>query len=225
MKFENKVSGKFTDDVNESLRKLISTLNEKASALVQKETHDYTLFALRALASYTGTLFERLISHEDFPIEYNAISARNLFESYLLVAYITGTPSKGKEFLSQKAFDEIEINEGFLALKIETTSKASIKAIRDRIHYIKELMKENDFTPSKHWTVSYLAQQTNNKVEYEAFFKLYSKYIHPSSWIVNSINNEYDNPVFKDIFISQGYIFTNRIIQLISKYQDQQTIA
>lgn len=220
MKFEDKVSGKFTDDVNANLRTLIWTLNEKTSLLVQKGGHDYTLFALRALASYTGTLFERLISHQDFPIEYIVISARNLFECYLLVAYITSEPSKGKEFLSQKAFDEIEINEGFLALKIENTSEGSIKAIRDRIDYIKDLMKKSDFTPSKHWTVSYLAQQTNNKVEYEAFFKLYSKYIHPSSWIVNSVNNEHDNPVFKNIFFSQGHIFTNRIIQLISKYQD-----
>jgi len=224
MKFEDKVSDRFTDDVNTNLRKVILELNEQTSVLVQKERHDYTLFALRALVSYTGTLFERLISHKGFPIEYSAISARNLFETYLLVDYITSEPAKGKEFLSQKSFDELEINEGFLALET-AASEGSIKAIRERIDYIKRLMKENNFKPSKYWTVSYLAQQTNNKVEYDAFFKLYSKYIHPSSWIVNSFNNEYDNPVFRNIFFSQGHIFANRIIKLISKYQNKKTIA
>ncbi len=220
MKFEDEFSDRFTDEVNVNLHKVISELNEKTSALVRNEKRDYTLFALRALASYTGTLFERLISHQDFPIEYSAISARNLFESYLLVAYITSDPSKGKEFLSQKAFDELEINEGFLGLGT-AASEESIKAIQERMNYIKELMKKNDLSPSKYWTVSYLAQKTNNKVEYDAFFKLYSKYIHPSSWIVNSVNNEYDDPVFRNIFFSQGHIFANRIIEIISKYQNQ----
>jgi hypothetical protein len=219
MKFEDKFSDRFTDDVKISLRKVISELNEKTSILVRNERHDYTLFALRALAEYTGTLFERLVSHQDFPIEYCAISTRNLFESYLLVAFITSEPSRGKEFLSQKAFDELEINEGFLSLATDA-SEGSIKAIQDRMNDIKELMKKNDFNPSKHWTVNYLAQKTNNKVEYDAFFKLYSKYIHPSSWIVNSFNNEYNNPVFRNIFFSQGHIFANRIIKLISKYQN-----
>ena len=225
MKFGDKVIYGSTDDVNTNLRKIISVLNEDVSKLLLKEGHDYILFALRALTSYTGVLFERLISYQDFPIEYNAISARNLFECYLLIAYIISDPSKGKEFLSQKAFEELEINEGFLALKTANTSETSIKLIRNRMDYIKELMKKNEFTPSRHWTVSYLAQQTNNKVEYEAFFKLYSKYVHPSSWIVNSLNNEYDNQVFRNIFLLQGQLYASRIIKLISKYQDEQTIA
>jgi Family of unknown function (DUF5677) len=220
MKIGDKTINGSTENINTNLRTIISVLNGDVSKLVVREGHDYTLFALRALTSYTGVLFDRLISFQDFPIEYNAISARNLFECYLLIAYIISNPSKGKEFLSQKAFEELEINEGFLALTNANTSETSIKPIRDRMDYIKELMKKNGFNPSRHWTVSFLAQETNNKVEYEAFFKLYSKYVHPSSWIVNSFNNEYDNPVFRNIFLFQGQLYANRIIKLIIKYRD-----
>jgi hypothetical protein len=185
--------------------------------------YDYVLLALRALTSYTGVLFERLITHQDLPIEYNAISARNLFECYLLIAYIIGKPSKAKEYISQKAYDDLQINEGFLSLKTANTSETSIKQIRDRMDYIKELMKEHELTPSKNWNVSHLAEKTNNKLEYEAFFKLYSKYVHPSSWIVNSHDNEYDNPVFRNIFLLQGQLYAKRIIKLISEYRDKQT--
>jgi hypothetical protein len=225
MKLGDKVVFGSTEDVNTNLRKIISVLDEEVSKLLLKEGVDYPLFALRALTNYTGVLFDRLISHQDFPIEYNAISARNLFECYLLIAYINSDPSKAKEFLSQKAYDELEINEGFLSLKTANTSETSIKLIRDRMDYIKELMKKNGFIPSRHWTVSSLAQQTNNKVEYEAFFKLYSKYVHPSSWIVNSFNNEYDNPIFRNIFLLQGQLYASRIIKLISEYQDKRIIS
>lgn len=225
MKFRDKVIYGSTDDVNINLRKIISELNEEVSKLVLKGEHDYVLFALRALTSYSGLLFERLISYQDSPIEYIAISARNLFECYLLITYIISDPPKAKEFLSQKAYEELEINEGFLSLTTAKTSETSIKLIQERMVYIKEVMKTHGFTPSRHWAVSYLAQQTNNKLEYEAFFKLYSKYIHPSSWIVNSFNNEYDNLVFRNIFHLQGQHYAICIIKLISEYQDKQTVT
>lgn len=218
MKFGDKKIYGSTADVNANLRKIILVLNEDVSKLLLQQEEDYQLFALRALTSYTGKVFDRLISHQDFPIEYNAISARNLFECYLLIAYIISNPSKAKEFLSQKAYDELQINEGFLSITTANTSEITINSIQDRMEYIKELMKKNKLTPSKSWTVSDLAQQTNNETEYKAFFKLYSKYVHPSSWIVNSRDHEYDNPVFKNIFILQGQHYASCITKLVSKY-------
>ena len=225
MKLEDEKIYGSTVDVNTNLRKIILALNDDVSKLLLKQGEDYQLFALRALTSYSGKVFDRLISHQDFPIEYNAISARNLFECYLLIAYIISKPSKAKEFLSQKAYDELQINEGFLSITTANTSEIAIKSIHDRMEYIKELMKKNRLTPSKSWNVSYLAQKTNNETEYKAFFKLYSKYVHPSSWIVNSHNNDYENPVFKNIFILQGQHYASCITKLVSKYLNQQNIA
>lgn len=218
MQFGDKDIFGSTKNVNANLREVISVLNEEVSKLVRKQENDYPLFALRALGSYTGVLFDRLISHQDFPIEYNAISARNLFECYLLIAYIIKNPSKAEEFISQKAYEELEINEGFLSLTTDKTPEKIITQIKDRMDYIRNLMKNLGLTPSKNWTVSHLAEQTNNKFEYKAFFKLYSKYVHPSSWIVNSLKEDYGNPVFKNIFIFQGQHYASCITKLISKY-------
>lgn len=210
---------KFAKNLNKELSIIVGELNEESSKLLINKETDYRVVALRGLSNYTRILFERLISNQNAPIEHIAISARNLFECYLLVAYVVDEPSRAKEFISQKAFEELEINEGFLSLTTKTTSETSIKMIHDKMDYIKKLMKSAELTPSRHWNVSYLASQTNNKIEYDAFFKLYSKYVHPSSWIVNSHNYEYDNIVFKNIFFSQGQIFTKRIVKLIYKYQ------
>jgi hypothetical protein len=225
MKLGDKVILGSIEDITKDLQRIISVLNEEVAKLLLSGVHDYVLFALNALSNYSGALFNRLNSHKDFPIEYNAISARNLFECYLLIAYIIGQPSKAKEFLSQKAYEEIEINEGFLSLTTPNTSETSIKHIRDRMDYIKQLMKNHGLTPSRNWTVSHLAQQTTNKLEYEAFFKLYSKYVHPSSWIVNSVNDKYDNPIFRNIFLLQGQHYASCIVKLISEYQDKRTLS
>lgn len=225
MKFGDKVIYGSTDDVNVNLHKIISALNEEVSKLVPNQELDYLLVSLRAIASYTGVLFDRLILYQDLPIEYVALSSRNLFECYLLTAYIISNPSKSKEFISQKAHEELEINEGFLSITTTKTSEESIKSIQDRMEYIKEIVKMHELTPSKNWNVSNLAKQTNNELEYKAFFKLYSKYVHPSSWIMNSPNYEYDNPVFKNIFILQGQHYTSCITKLISEYLDNKTIA
>ena len=93
--------------------------------------------------------------------------------------------------------------------------------IHDRIDYIKKLTKDYELTPVRHWSVSHLAIETNNKLEYDAFFKLHSKYVHPSAWIMNSHDYEYDNPVFRSIFLSQGQIYANRIVKSIKKISKQ----
>lgn len=225
MKFGDKDIYGSNDGVNTKLRRLISVLNDEVSKMALTGKDDYVLIALRGLTNYAGVLFECLISYQKLPIEYNAITARNLLECSLLIAYIISDPSKAKEFLSQKATEELEINEGFLSLKTANTSVETIRLIKDRMAHIKEIIRMHGLTSSRHWTVSYLAQQTNNQLEYEAFFKLYSKYVHPSSWLVNSSDNEVDNPIFRNIFFLQGQLYASCIVKLITEYQDGRTNA
>lgn len=209
----------FVNNLSKELSLIVAELNEEASKLLINNETDYRVVALRGLSNYTLVLFDRLMANQNTPIETIAISARNLFECYLLIAYVIDEPSRAKEFIGQKAFDELEINEGFLSLTNTTTHETYVRIIQDRMSYIKKLMESAELKPSRYWTVNHLAIQTNNKIEYDTFFKLYSKYIHPSSWIVNSHDYERDNPVFKNIFFSQGQIFTKRIVNLIYKYQ------
>ncbi|WP_143774373.1 DUF5677 domain-containing protein [Niastella vici] len=225
MKFGDKEIYGSTEGIKANLREVILQLNDKVSHLHENEELDFVIISLRSLTNYTSILLERLTLYQQSPIEFCAISARNLFECYLLVAFILSDPSKAKEFVGQKASEELEINEGFLSLTEPSTPEAVIKSIQDRMTYIKELMNKHEVPIEKHWTVSYLAKQTNNKVEYESFFKLYSKYIHPSSWIVNSLANEYDNPVFRNIFVLQGQHYASCIQKLVSNYLRDQIIA
>lgn len=224
MQFGNETILGATKDVHANLRELLLQLNEKVSHLNEKEGLDFVLISLRGITNYTTLLFERLTVYQQGPIEFCAISARNLFECYLLAAYILSHPSKAKEFVGQKAADELEINEAFLSLPKKGTPETTINQIQDRMTSIKQLMKEHKIPLAKHWPVKYLAERTNNRVEYKAFFKIYSKYIHPSSWLLNTYASEYDNPVFRNIFLLQGQHYASCVQKLVSKYlRDQQS--
>lgn len=124
------------NDLIKELNFIIAALNQEASKLIINKETDYRVVALSGLSNYTRVLFDRLITNQNAPIEHIAVAARNLFECYLLVAYVIDNPSRAKEFISQKAFDELEINEGFLSLTTTTTSQTSIKLIQDRNDFI-----------------------------------------------------------------------------------------
>lgn len=207
--------------IKEELNKLTIGFEEEILQLNKKNETNYFLIALRGLTRYSRIILERLKFEQKIPIEYLAFSARNLFECYLLVEYLIKYPSKAKVFISQKPYEELEINEGFLLLKTKNTSERAIKMIHDRINFINKLIIDYELTPSRHWSVNSLAKKTNNKLEYDAFFKLYSKYVHPSAWIMNSHDYEYDNPVVRQIFLSQGQLYADRIVKRIKKHQNK----
>ncbi|MEO8403674.1 MAG: DUF5677 domain-containing protein [Chitinophagaceae bacterium] len=225
MKFGDQLIYGSTENIKGKLREIVKRMTDNVYRHNEKEEMDYVLISTRNLTNHTLILFERLIAYQQAPIEFCAISARNLFECYLLVAFILSDPSKAKDFVGQKAAEELEFNEGFLSITKPNTPESTIQAIRDRMAYIKDLMSQHGIPVKKGWNVRELAEKANNKIEYEAFFKLYSKYVHPSSWIVNGVINEYDNPVFRNIFIMQGQHYASCVLKLVSDYYRDQLFA
>lgn len=219
MKFGDKVRFRSIGDIKANLINIESELNSSAATLPIGQINDFVGFSFRNLITYSALLVDRLISTIDQPIEFSAWTARNLFECYLISVYIVTDPLKAKEFLVQKASDELEINEGILSLKNVNTKKETLKPIHDRIEHIKTTMKNHGLIQSKHWTVSMLANQTGNKDEYDAFFKLYSKYVHPSSWLINGKTNEFDNLTYKNIFLIQAQYYADCILKIASDYK------
>lgn len=140
MKFGDKEIYGYTEGIKANLREVILQLNTKVYHLHENEELDFVIISLRSLTNYTSILLERLTLYQQSPIEFCAISARNLLECYLLVAFILSDSSKAKEFVGQKASEELEINEGFLSLTEPSTPEAVSKSTQDRMTYIKELM-------------------------------------------------------------------------------------
>lgn len=219
MKFEDFTRTGTTEEIKENLFRLQQELKICASKVSIDGDNDYTGIALRNLIHFSSTLLERLIKYLEDSIEMNAWIARNLFECYLISVYITSEPERAKEFLLQKANDELEIFEGILTLNKFANTKTNANPIRERMDFINNTLDEYNLIARSHWTVGMLAKKTGNKEEYDAFFKLYSKYVHPSSWLINAQVNDSDNPVLRNVFLLQSQFYTTYLLKVASSYK------
>lgn len=205
-----------------SLRDLASQLQAVGTRVPVRDKSDYCGFALTHLVGYASGQLSRLASLYQAGIELHAWTARNLFEACLLSECFLQEPSKAREFVAQKASDELQINEGFIGLS-EDPNAPALRPILERNNHIRHTLAKHALPEARPWSVSSLAKLTHNETDYDAFFKLYSKYVHPSSWLVFAAPNEADTPVLRNIFLVQAQYYGARILKLAQDVSSAQT--
>jgi hypothetical protein len=222
VKFEDKTRFGPSAEVIANLKDLRLQLAKVASNVQPTDRNDYLRFAFGNIAMYCSSQTDLLITHHDSPIQTIAWIARNLFECYLLCEYVTTDPVKAEEFVVQKASDELDINEGFITLAEPGTAGNNLQLIQDRNDHIRSTLNKHGIKETGHWTVGMLAERTGKKGEYNAFFKLYSKYVHPSSWLINGKSEEYDTDVYRNVFFLQAQFYVGCILKIAPQYSGSQ---
>jgi hypothetical protein len=134
-----------------------------------------------------------------------AACTRNLFELNLVLRLVLGSPEKLSEWLRQKLGDEIDILEGFLILSEQDGPTAA--SLRDRISEIHGLCRKSGHMPAKPFRITEIAKELGLTEEYEGLYKLYSKFVHPSSWLVNSPKSEVDGQEYVNFFVVHAQLY------------------
>lgn len=204
-------------DIIANIKRISELLGDAASKVHIKDKDDYIGFALQRLAMYVQRQLQQLASLYNGPIELHGWFARNLFETYLLCEYLLRDTNRAKKFIAQKGIDELQISEGLLSLS-KDPKDPSAAPVKARIDHIRRTLAKHGLAESSHWSVSMLAKDVGCREDYEAFFKLYSKYVHPSSWTVNAEPSEIDNPSIRNIFLVQAQYYSGRIASLIGEH-------
>ena len=134
---------------------------------------------------------------------------RNVFELFLLL-HKTSTEETAKVFAAQALTDEIGILEGLLGLVAPGDSR--VQPARDEVQRLHATLSRYGTLKTKHWTISELARTAGHKAEYDAFFKVCSKYVHPSGWSVAAPVETLDSVEYQEIFIHtvQRYVHHSR---------------
>lgn len=201
-------------EVLQNLRSIHQLLSDAALDIQIRDKDDYLRFALNGLIHYASIQVLRFIDFYEKEIESQAWAARNLFEIYLLCVYIIQDESRARQFVSQKAVDELQINEGFMSL-CRNSNDPSLPHVRERNERIKRALEKHSMDVSlRPWSVKFLAEKTENQVEYEAFFKLYSKYVHPSAWVILGDPTETDTPTLNNVFLVQAQFYAEMILKI-----------
>ena len=146
------------------------------------------------------------ILHKD--IKLFAWRTRNILEGYLLLQFNLLLPKNAEIFCAQRIADEMTILEGILGLNPALTGD-DITLIKGRVDKCKAVLKKHGYTKANPLRVDKLAEAVGMKDDYSAFYKLYSKYVHPSSWVIMADVDEYDNIHYWEVFILNAQLYSS----------------
>lgn len=146
------------------------------------------------------------ISVNELNNETLALSTRNVFELNMIYRYTCLNDENLREWIGNRANDEIEIINGMLTLS-EKPNNEDEKIAKARIDNIRTTAQNKNYKISKQLTTNVLAEKVGLIKEYKGLFKLYSKFIHPTSYIINSNPEAVNSLQYKNIFLMQFQIY------------------
>ncbi len=191
-----------TEAVRESATRVASIA---AYIRASRERNELNL-ALHNLTDRTSRELLRLAKNHDQGLDLLAWCTRNVFELNLLVRFVLLNEENAGRFLAEAAMDEQQILEGFLSIS-NSTSKEEYGIIERRIAEIDELAAIRGIKLLKPIQTSKLAEIVGCADEYVGMFKFMSKYVHPSSWLVNKPVIQTDNYFYWDILVVHAQLY------------------
>jgi hypothetical protein len=166
--------------------------------------------ALRNLARYARWLLLMFRHGLGSPIEFYGWASRGLFELYLLTLFVLLSEENVRLFLHAAMTDEIMMMEGIEQLEADITPdvRANLRAQIERLEAARgdRVSRLPDYAS--------MATAVGARNEYDAFWKIYSKYVHPSSWVVNGQPAGVRNVAYQQMFRVQAQFNAHRIGRL-----------
>ena len=186
--------------VSEHLKKLSSTVGALARDIGIRTERSNASVAYANLANRTATELSRLASFYLSDIEGAAWCARNIFEINLVLRYISRGTENLHRWMGQFAGDEKQIIEGFLTLSSDSNLPEK-KVLQDRLVAIDAITARHNIQASGPFNIKTIADQEQLGEEYVGLYKLFSKYVHPSSWLVNASAESVQSKEYLNIFV------------------------
>jgi hypothetical protein len=160
------------------------------------------------------------------PIEVAAGACRTTFEVNIRTRLVISNPARLHEFIAERVFDEISILEAFKSLVEESpeeTPKSVLDPIDDRLRELLNFADKKKLSKPKRQTWEARAREANVSKEYNTLWRLYSNYVHGSSWLVNAQDSERDNDDYRNLLLIQTQIYAGDTKQRIDTFLESRT--
>lgn len=190
---------------------LLAIIHSNAATWIQENTaepiaHTVPMIFLRS-AHYLSLLS---LGAPETPLEIIALSARSVFELFLRLKYILMGEGNGRQWRSEAAKDQVEIYEAILTLDGNEAHKQQIRA---EIGRVEQHSANRDLDSSvKIMMAREVAKKAGLHAEYLAFYKLYSKLVHPSSFTVNWPKAA-STPMYRSALIANIQVYANLMLK------------
>ncbi|MBI2840748.1 MAG: hypothetical protein HYX75_20715 [Acidobacteria bacterium] len=212
------------DDLRLALESYGNRLLAVCSWIVSNRERDNAGLALYNLLSGVVPFVQIARQHLLGHIQILAFCARNVFEINLRTRHVLQSAANLQQWMAECVADNIEVLEGILQLR-DTASPGDIAILETEIERLRSVARRHGITDSaKLLAVPDLAKAVGQEVEYRALFKLYSKLVHPSSYLLNRSADEVRESVIRQILVIRlqlyGYDLLERIRERLKVPED-----
>jgi len=156
-------------------------------------------------------------SGPDPPLEVLAVSARNTFEIWLRLLHVLASEENRQAWRDENLTDQLEVYDAILALETPDSPKEAKAAVLAEVDRVTQLAASRGINRRKKLMSGHaLAKATGHEAEYDAFWKLYSKLVHPSSWTVNSPSSV-SAPMYRMTLTANAQVYGREILKAVEK--------
>lgn len=139
------------------------------------------------LLSTTSDYLELMKSSLNSHISVLAICTRSIYEINIRLRSLIEHQGEMAKWQSEAVTDKIQILEGILSLANDSENVIEQDILKNEIKRLESLVSQYGFPIVKQPdSTGNLANNVGQQDEHKALFKLYSKLVHPSSYLVNS---------------------------------------
>lgn len=142
------------------------------------------------LLSSTSDYLELMESSLGSHISVLALCTRSIYEINIRIRSLIEHKDEMAKWQSEAVTDKVQVLEGILSLANNLENINEQNVLKNEIERIKKLIDKYGLPiVKKPISTGILANKVGQQTEHNALFKLYSKLIHPSSYLVNDYNN------------------------------------
>lgn len=176
---------------------------------------DHTIAAANFCTYISGQLQQLSVYYPD-NVSGLAWVARNLFELNLTVRHVISSDDAFQLWLGQAINDEKEFIEGVISVSQDQSASQNYKELVDRLEQLSEIGERHNLELSRPFQLKIIANEYGMLDEYFGLYKLLSKYIHPSSLLINKWYEEEADTGWLNIFIVKSQLYAGDSVQRIA---------
>jgi hypothetical protein len=181
-----------TEEIQKALMTIRSAFLGTAEWIRKNKERNQTNLVLHNFLTASVPYLDLAISHLKGPVQILAFCARNLYEVHLQSRYAQKDDIYLKQWVAEAATDGIEILEGLLGLDVDN-SAGQHDILKKEISRKELLLKKHGLERKKPYPIHKIATELGKDAEHRSLFKIFSKLLHPTSYLVNSGPAEIQN--------------------------------
>jgi hypothetical protein len=149
--------------------------------------------ALENLLDSTAKYLNSAALNVDGHISIVALCTRNIYEINLQVRDLILSPSGLQRWMGETVTDKIDLLDGILSLESASDTSKERQVLLKEIERLRLLRDKYSLPSAKPSPAGQIANRVGLSEEHKALFKLFSKLVHPSSFLVNDFGTAASN--------------------------------